>query len=123
MQDKETTIEEMKKELIEFINERDWDQFHKPKDVSMALAGEVGEILEIFQWKSEEQIKEILSNPEKKEALRDEIADVFAYTLDLARVCDVDIAKAYENKMNKNRVKYPADKVKGKNHKYTHYEE
>jgi NTP pyrophosphatase (non-canonical NTP hydrolase) len=121
MDDNTTTIEEAKSILKEFIDERDWEQFHKPKEVALALSVEVAEILEHFVFKSKEQVEDKLADPKVKEEIEDEIADSFAYLIDLARVCDVDLMKAYERKMEKNRKKYPKELVKGKNHKYTYY--
>ncbi|MFT4343146.1 MAG: nucleotide pyrophosphohydrolase [Candidatus Woesearchaeota archaeon] len=121
--DKNTTLYSLQKELQEFIDERDWDQFHKPKDVALALIIEVGEVLEHFRFKSDAEIKEWLNNPENNEKIGDELADCFGFLLDLARVTNVDIVSAFKKKMEKNRMKYPAEKVRGKNHKYTYYED
>jgi len=123
MNDNKTTIEEIKTDVKRFIDERDWEQFHNPKDVAIALSVEAAEVLEHFTFKSQEQVKEILADPKKKEAIQDELGDCIAYLTDLARVCDIDLAKAYEEKIKKTAKKYPIDLVKGKNNKYTDYKE
>jgi NTP pyrophosphatase (non-canonical NTP hydrolase) len=122
MKDDKTTINEIKKKVEEHIQERDWEQFHNPKDVAIALSIEAAEILEIFRWKTPEQMKELLSDPKIKEDLGDELADVLSFIVDLARVTDIDLAEAFERKMEKNNKKYPKELVKGKNHKYTYYQ-
>ena len=111
-------MEELKTKIKTFINERDWEQYHAPKNLAMALSVEAAEIVEIFQWKKRE---DPLSDIEV-EQLRQEIGDVLVYLLELADKYNIDIIKAAKDKLILNQKKYPADKVKGKAKKYTEYQ-
>ena len=113
------TFEQLKAPLQAFADERDWDQFHSPKNLSMALSVEASELVECFQWLTEEQSKNL--SPEQRQAVIDEMADIQVYLLRLATKLDVDMLKAVEQKMVKNAAKYPADLVKGSAKKYTEY--
>jgi dCTP diphosphatase len=106
----------------EFVRDREWDQFHTPKNLAMALSGEVGELTEIFQWLSEAQASAIMKDPKKAEAVRHEIADVFFYLMRLSDVLGVDVEKAFWEKMQLNAAKYPVERAKGSHTKYTDYE-
>ena len=109
-------ISELQKLIIDFRDARDWSQFHNPKDMTAALAIEAAELQEKFLWKSVEESYEIgKNNPE----VADELADVFAYMLGLAEVCEIDLGQALIDKMEKNEVKYPVEKSKGTVTKYT----
>ena len=110
----------MLQKLIDFRRERDWEQFHTPKDLAISLSIEASELLEWFQWQTEEQIKQKLHS-DKREALEDEVADVVAYLSYLCHDLDIDINKVVEAKIKKNAVKYPVDKVKGRSDKYNEY--
>ncbi len=111
-------MEKLKSTIKEFISERDWEQYHAPKNLAMALSVEVSEIVEIFQWKKpEDQLSE-----EEIEALRQEIGDVLVYLLELADKFEIDIIEAAQHKLTLNQSKYPADLVRGKAEKYTEYE-
>jgi dCTP diphosphatase len=112
-------LDEIKEKLRQFALARDWDQFHSPKNLSMALAGEVGELLELFQWLTEEQSKNLTR--EQRKAVEEEVADVFLYLLRLADRLGVDLLEAAKNKIIINEQKYPVDKVKGSSKKYTEY--
>ena len=105
--------------VAQFAREREWDQFHSPKNLAMALTNEVGELIEIFQWLTEDQSREAGNDPKTAEAVRDELADVQIYLSRLAFVLGVDMNEAVTNKLVKNAQKYPADKVRGTNKKYT----
>lgn len=100
-------IDTLKITLRQFVQARDWEQFHSPKNLAMALAGEVGELIEIFQWLTEEQSKSVAIDPETAEAVRDELADVFIYLVDLASALGVDLNEAVTKKIAKNAIKYP----------------
>lgn len=104
--------------LKKFAVDRDWEQFHSPKNLAMALSGEVGELTEIFQWLSEEQSKKVLIEPETAQAVRDELADVAMYVVRLADVLGVDLNAAVVAKLEHNNHKYPVDKARGSNKKY-----
>ena len=110
-------MEELKSIINEFIRVRDWEQYHAPKNLAMALSVEAAEIVEIFQWKKAD---EPLS-PTEQEHLRQEIGDVLVYLLELADKFEIDIVQAAKDKMILNGKKYPIEKVKGKSDKYTAY--
>ena len=103
-----------------FIEERDWEQFHSPKNLAMALSVEVAEVVEHFQWLTEEQSKNL--PPEKLAELREEIGDVMIYLTELAEKLGIDPVEAAKAKLEINKQKYPADLVKGRASKYTEYE-
>lgn len=103
--------------LAKFSKDRDWDQFHAPRNLVMALTGEVGELNEIFQWLSEPAAWDVAKSPETAEAVRDELADVLMYLVRLASVLGVDLNQAVTDKLVKNAEKYPADLVRGSSKK------
>lgn len=101
-----------------FGQARDWLQFHSPKNLAMALTGEVGELVEIFQWMTEDESRRAGDDPVIAQAVREEIADVLIYLTRLADVLRVDLDAAVREKLAINAAKYPADKVRGSNRKY-----
>lgn len=107
--------------LRKFADERDWDQFHSPKNLSMALSVEAAELVELFQWLTEEQSHELSVDTANQAA--DELADIQIYLIRLADKLGIDIEAAVRQKIEINRVKYPADKVRGDASKYTEYSE
>lgn len=116
-------MEDLIIQLREFAKERDWDQFHSPKNLTMALAGEAGELMEIFQWKSiEESQKEHLSKKDI-EHCKDEVADVFLYLLRFCDKLDIDLVRASQSKLDKNKEKYPVSLSKGNAIKYSRRDE
>ncbi len=94
--------------LQRFADERDWNQFHSPKNLAMALTGEVGELVELFQWLTEEQSKAVANNPRTARAVRDELADVLLFLVRLSSVLGVDLNEAVATKIAANATKYPA---------------
>lgn len=96
-------------ELDRFAQARNWQRYHSPKNLAMAVAGEVGELIEIFQWLTEEQSQEVARNPATAEHVRDELADVFIYLVRLSQALGVDLDEAVRAKMVKNGVKYPVE--------------
>src|SRR5215472_7871810 len=98
----------MQLQYRQFVAERDWERFHNPKNLVMALAGEVGELTEILQWLTAEESAAAMSDENRAAQIRDELADVFAYLIRLADVLDVDLERAFTEKMVKNARKYPA---------------
>jgi len=102
-------IKHLQKYLQDFADQRNWNPYHNPKNLAMALAGESGELLEIFQWLTPEESSRTGLGPKNRLAVRDEIADIFIYTLRLADVLDIDLEKAFWDKMKKNDMKYPSD--------------
>ena len=113
-------LEQIKATLQKFADDRDWDQFHSPKNLSMALSVEASELVECFQWLTEAQSQNL--SPEQRQAVIDEMADVQIYLLRLATKLDVNLLEAAEQKIVKNAEKYPADKVKGSSKKYNQYD-
>jgi dCTP diphosphatase len=111
-----TELEGLRDKLREFAAERDWEQFHSPKNLAMALSAEAGELLEIFQWLTEAQSRSL--TPQMHAATEDEIADVLLY---LIRLCDqlgIDPIAAADRKLVANARRYPADKARGNSRKY-----
>lgn len=117
----DTYLEDLKSRLRRFADERDWDQFHAPKNLVMALSVEASELLEHFQWLSEQQSQELPA--EKLQEVAYEMADIFIYLMRLSDKLGVDILKAVEEKIVMNERKYPADKVRGSSKKYTEYQQ
>ncbi|WP_354642919.1 nucleotide pyrophosphohydrolase [Kitasatospora camelliae] len=113
------TISALQRELAAFAAERDWEQFHTPKNLAMALSGEAGELLELFQWLTPEQSSAVMADPGRGQQVREEIADVLAYLLRLADVLDVDVEQALTDKIAANRAKYPVHLAYGRANKYT----
>jgi dCTP diphosphatase len=104
-------LEGLRRRLAEFAAVRDWDQFHSPKNLSMALAGEAGELLEHFQWLTEAQSRALPAD--KRQAVAHEVADILIYLIRLADKLDVDLLAAVEEKIAINESRYPRDKVRG----------
>lgn len=113
-------LEEMRQIMHDFSVSRGWDKFHSPKNLSMALSVEVSELIECFQWMTEEQSNSL--SPEQLENISDEIADVQLYLVRLADKVGIDISIAVDKKIEKNELKYPAEKVRGSSKKYSDYE-
>lgn len=103
-----------------FNRERDWEQYHSPKNLAMALTVEASELVEHFQWLTQEESRNL--SPEKLEKVKDEIGDVLIYLANLADKLHIDPVAAAHAKVEKNRTKYPAEKVVGKSLKYSEYE-
>lgn len=112
-------LEKLQREVQRFCEARDWDQFHGPKDLAIGVITEASELLEHFRFLSDEQALELLKNSQQKEEVEDELADVLFFLLRFAQRFDVDLAQALTRKMAKSEKKYPVDKAKGSNKKYT----
>lgn len=106
--------------LAEFARERDWEQFHSPKNLSMALAAEAGELLEVFQWLTEEASARLGPGDKGWELARDELADLQIFLLRLADLLGVDLESAVDAKIERNEARYPADRVRGDATKFSH---
>jgi len=122
VKDEERKIHELKELIKKFCEERDWDQFHNAKDLAIALSIEASELLEIFRWKSPEEVEELFKNEKKKEDIEDEMADVLYFLIRMAQRYDIDLSEALDKKMEKNKGKYPVEKAKGSSKKYTEFE-
>lgn len=107
--------------IQKFAHDRDWDQFHTPKNLIMAATSEMGELAEVLQWKSDEEVVAYLKSVEGKERLSEEIADVMIYLLRLCQKIDIDVLHALREKIRKNELKYPVDISKGNAKKYTEH--
>jgi dCTP diphosphatase len=112
-------MKELQESVLQFARDRDWEKFHSPKNLSMALAVEASELMEIFQWLTESQSRELDAATRQKAA--EELADVFLYCLLLADKLDIELLNAAKSKMQKNALNYPADEVRGSARKYHEY--
>lgn len=117
--DSSTTLAEIKTRVLAFARERDWEQFHAPKNLSMALAAEAGELMEHFLWATPEASRTVAADPGKRRKIEEELADVVIYALEFANMTGIDVAAAIETKMAANAAKYPVEKAKGRSDKYT----
>lgn len=115
-------LSKINEELIKFSDERDWDQFHSIKNLSMALTKESSELLEIFQWMKEEDSNRVAFNSELKMRVGEELADIFVYLLRIASKSEINLEDAVLDKIKKNAEKYPVSKVKGSSKKYNEYD-
>lgn len=111
-----SNIKDLSNKIIDFRDKRDWKQFHNPKDCAISLSLEASEVLEHFQWKSKEEIENYIKT--NKEDISEELADVLYWILLLSHDLEIDLVKAFDEKMQKNEAKYPVDKAKGKHTKY-----
>ena len=105
-------LKKINQKIKNFVKERDWDQFHSPKNLSMALSVEASELVEIFQWLKESDLKKV-----EKEKVADEIADIFFYLLRISQKMNIDIEKSFYAKLKKNVIKYPVSLSKGNSQK------
>ncbi len=117
--DAETPIQHLKDRIADFAREREWEQFHSPKNLSMALVVEASELMELFEWKTEEETASVRGDRKTLRRVREEIADVAVYLLNLCNRLNVDLAIAVIEKLAQNARKYPVEVVKGKSTKYT----
>ena len=116
---KETVLDKLIDKIRAFNKERDWEQFHSPKNLAMALNVEVAEIAEHFQWLTQEESRSL--PPDKLAEVKEEIGDVMIFLLNLSDKLEIDALKAASEKLEKNKVKYPVEKSKGNAQKYTEY--
>ncbi len=112
--DATTTVAELRALVARFVEERDWRQFHAPKNLAMSLAIEAAELMEHFQWLTVEASRELAGDPQRVAAVGEELADVLCYALALANELNLDVAAAIHDKMQKNARKYPADEYRGR---------
>jgi dCTP diphosphatase len=108
------TLENLTEMIREFVKERNWQQYNRPLNLAISVSIEANELLELFQWKTNEDVQEALKDAQFREALASEIADVFIYLLRVADTTDIDIMKAAIEKLKKNREKYPIDYWNGR---------
>ena len=119
----DTSLETLRKDQREFVDERGWAQFHTSRSLALALMGEVGEVAELLQWRSDDECRAGLPDWSAQEKVRlgEELADVLSYVMRLSDVAEIDLPAAFVDKMAKNRDKYPAEQVYGSSAKYTEY--
>jgi len=115
------SLVELRQKIDAFVNERDWAQFHSPKNLAMAMIVEAAELVEHFQWDTIQESYDL--SAEKRQEVAHELADTFVYLLRLAEVTGIDLIQAANDKIALNALKYPVDKAKGSNAKYTVYQD
>lgn len=114
------SLQNLRKRINAFVNDRDWTQFHTPKNLAMAMIVEAAELVEQFQWDTPTESQQLTA--EKREMVSHELADTFVYLLRIAEVLEIDLIDAANKKIALNALKYPVEKAKGSNAKYTAYE-
>ena len=119
--DETITIAELKDSVKRFCEERDWDQYHNAKDLAIGIITESSELLEHFRFKSIKEVEEVIIH--KKEKISEELADILFFILRLAQRYDIDLSREFQEKIEKNAKKYPIEKSKGSNKKYTEFEQ
>ena len=115
---KKQEISKLIEKVQSFCENRDWDQFHSPKELAIGLSTESNELLALFRFKTKEQMKEMLNNESKREEISEEIADVFFFLLRFSQMYKFDLRECLEDKLEKNEKNYPLEKTIGKNSKY-----
>jgi NTP pyrophosphatase (non-canonical NTP hydrolase) len=113
------TVRSLKEEALKFRDERNWKQYHDPKNLAEALSIEAGELLELFLWKSEKELRELVRSKIGRRSIGEEIADIFIYLLYIADSVGVDLSDAVLEKLKINRKKYPVEKSRSSSRKYT----
>ena len=111
--DRETTILQLRARVQKFVDDRDWQKYHKPKNLAMSIAIEASELMELFQWVEESETDTITGKREKLSRMEEELADIMVYCLSLANVVNIVISRAIMNKIDKNERKYPPEQFKG----------
>lgn len=114
MPDQTTTISELRELMRTFIRDREWEQFHSPKNLAMALVAEAGELMRHFLWMENAESRAIVGDAARMQEVADEIADTFGVCLALCNALDLELSDIFKNKMARNVVKYPADRARGK---------
>lgn len=116
-------MKDLTRALLQFRDERNWAQFHSLRNLIVSLNLEAAELLELTQWKSDDEIAALPANPQAREALRDECADILLYLLLIAERAGIDLEDAARAKLEKNALKYPVEKSYGSSRKYTEFED
>ncbi|MFC1721556.1 nucleotide pyrophosphohydrolase [Patescibacteria group bacterium] len=117
--DKNTNIQELRDELAKFRDERDWKQFHDPKNLAEAISIEAGELQELFLWKDKNQVGKEMNDSGFKAKVAAELSDIIIFAINFANACDIDVTTEVNKKIDKGRKKYPVEKAKGSAKKYT----
>ena len=121
MTDNKTNILELKSLVQTFCEDRDWDQFHDPKELAIGVVTEASELLDIFRFKSKKQMGDLLKDPVRRNDIEEELADTLFFILRFAQMYDIDLSDVITRKIEKNNKKYPLNLAKGSNKKYTEY--
>ena len=114
MSDQSTTVAELRERMRQFVAERDWEQFHSPKNLVMGLSCEVAELMEHFLWMDNETSRRVLDDPANREPIADELADVTLYILCLCNTLGLDLSECVAAKLIKTGKKYPVERIKGR---------
>lgn len=114
------SLDQLRNRVNQFVEERDWSQFHSPKNLAMAMIVEAAEVVEHFQWMTEQESRKL--DAETTKQVGQELSDTFVYLLRIAEVCGIDLIEAANQKIDLNALKYPVEKAKGSNAKYTKYQ-
>lgn len=114
MSDASTVLEDLKRRVAQFVRERDWEQFHSPKNVALSIAIEAAELMEVFQWEPEVESARLAQRPEIRARVDEELADVFIYCVSLANRVGIDISEIVTRKLTRNAAKYPVDQFRGR---------
>ncbi|MCB0379100.1 MAG: nucleotide pyrophosphohydrolase [Bdellovibrionales bacterium] len=120
MADSLTTFEELKTQVAQFCEQRDWDPFHSAKDLAIGAITESAELLEHFRFLDGGQVEALMGHPEKRQAVGEELADVLFFLLRFSQKYELDLSTCFKEKMTKNGKKYPVEEFRGKNHKSQH---
>lgn len=121
MDDTNARVAELKQMVARFCEERDWDQFHNAKDLAIGIVTEASELLESFRFKSDGEVDLMFKDKLQSKSIRDELADIVYFTVRLAQRYDIDISSSLEEKIKESARKYPVEKAKGSNKKYTEF--
>ena len=116
--DNKTNINELKEKIKKFCEDRDWDQYHNAKELSIGIVTEASELLQHFRFKSEQQVDEMFQDPSKRHEISEEMADVLYFVIRLAQRYNIDLTTELNKKIQKNEQRYPIEKAKGSNKKY-----
>ncbi len=121
MTDQKTNINELKEKIKKFCEDRDWDQFHNAKELTIGIITEASELLQHFRFKSEKEVEAMFQDQSKKQEISEEMADVLYFLIRLSQKYNIDLTTELNKKIQKNEQKYPIEKSKGSNKKYTEY--
>ena len=123
MADEQTTVSELRQRVAAFVREREWEKYHDPKNLSMAIAIEVAELMEHFQWVRSEELPTLLANEETRSEIAEEVADIACFLLALANALKLDLSETIKAKLEKNAAKYPPEVFRGRYFRPEHGEE
>lgn len=117
--DSKTNISKLRQLAQDFVDERDWNKYHNPKDLAISIAIEAAELMELFQWTGQREVKKMAEDEHNLLRIKEELADVMILCLNMVNTLDIDLSQAIAEKIEKNKVKYPAELVRGNYRKYT----